>query len=71
MTGIYFLYDGPELVYIGRAKNVFLRIYSHMYKGDKQFTSWAFERVPDDQQWAREGELIAKHQPKYNIHGCC
>lgn len=70
-SGIYFLFDGNELVYIGKGWNCLLRIAEHTRKdSDKKFTSWNYISINDINEYNRiEKELIKKHNPKYNkIH---
>lgn len=67
-SGIYFLFDGNELVYIGKGWNCLLRIAEHTRKdSDKKFTSWNYISINDINEYNRiEKELIKKHNPKYN-----
>ena len=67
-SGIYFLFDTNELVYIGKGWNCLLRIAEHTRKeSDKKFTSWNYIRIDDKNEYNRiEKELIKKHKPKYN-----
>ena len=68
MSGIYFLYDGEELVYIGQGWNCFLRVAEHTRKeSDKRFTHWTFMHVESEsERRAVERELRRLHAPKYN-----
>ncbi len=66
--GIYFLFDGEELVYIGKGWNCLLRVAEHTRKeSEKVFTSWSYVRIDDEAEYsALEKVLIRKHAPKYN-----
>lgn len=66
--GIYFLYRGNELVYIGKSKNIHARIASHLVEKLKEFD--AYKILPIGGNIALdpiEQELIRKHKPIYNI----
>lgn len=67
-TGIYFLYDEDEIVYIGKSnKGIGKRIKDHCREDDKQFTKvvvYSIENVADTN--IVELYLIALHSPKYN-----
>ncbi len=67
-SGVYFLFDGKELVYIGKGWNCFLRIAEHTRKdSDKIFTSWNYIHIKDKTEYnALERKLINKFSPKYN-----
>lgn len=67
-SGIYFLFDGDELVYIGKGWNCLLRVAEHTRKdSDKSFNSWSYIPIDDKNEYCRlEKELIKKFSPKYN-----
>ena len=67
-SGVYFLFDGKELVYVGKGWNCFLRIAEHTRKdSDKIFTSWNYIHIEDEAEYnALERKLINKYSPKYN-----
>jgi excinuclease UvrABC nuclease subunit len=67
--GVYFLFDGEELVYIGKSWNCFLRVAEHTRKEtDKVFTSWSFVPTEYDESLLElEKQLIKEHRPKYNV----
>jgi excinuclease UvrABC nuclease subunit len=70
--GIYQLLKKGKIVYIGRARNVFTRVATHMSQRRIDFDTWTWERVEDENvRWEREAGLIKEHQPKYNVMGCC
>ena len=67
-SGVYFLFDANELVYIGKGWNCLLRVAEHTRKdSDKIFTSWNYIQVEDKNEYeALERELISAYKPKYN-----
>jgi len=67
-SGIYLLFDGQELVYIGKGWNCLLRVAEHTRKeSKKKFTSWNYLCTENDQTRDKlEKELIQSHKPKYN-----
>jgi excinuclease UvrABC nuclease subunit len=68
LSGIYFLFNEDELVYIGKGWNCLLRVAEHTRKdSDKVFTSWDYFHIESKKEYsALEKELIKKHAPKYN-----
>lgn len=64
IKGVYFLFDGDELVYIGQSGNVYARIGQHIREGHKEFDSW---EVYETEDYIRlEPLLIGLLRPKYN-----
>lgn len=63
--GVYFLYDGDELVYIGTTDNLYRRIGEHIAAGEKVFDR--FEFYPTEDRIRLEGFLIDLFNPKYNV----
>lgn len=68
-SGIYFLCEGDEVVYIGKAVNIANRIESHRSEGKKKFDAAYFVVVPLDILDVTEMALIKRLRPKYNISG--
>jgi hypothetical protein len=64
-VGIYFLFDGKEIVYIGKTTNLFGRIGSHT-TGEYVFDSIRFLPVKEKDLDVMEREYIARFKPKYN-----
>ena len=67
-SGVYFLFDKDELVYIGTSANIYERIGQHVSEGVKMFDR--FEVFPTKDKFDRymlEGFLIQLFHPKYNI----
>jgi excinuclease UvrABC nuclease subunit len=68
VSGVYFLYDGEELVYVGQGWNCLLRVAEHTRKdSEKTFTHWSFVAVESESERKElERRLRVKHSPKYN-----
>ena len=68
VSGLYFLFDGDELVYIGKGWNCLLRVAEHTRKeSHKQFTSWSVLPIENEAEYSRlERELIQEYAPRYN-----
>jgi excinuclease UvrABC nuclease subunit len=58
--GIYFLFDGDEIVYIGKSINIESRVVNHRGQGEKEFDSYSFVEVHD--------ELLRNHLEAYYIY---
>lgn len=67
-SGVYFLFNENELVYIGKGWNCLLRVAEHTRKdSDKLFTSWNYIHIERKQDYETlEKELIGLYKPKYN-----
>lgn len=67
-SGIYFLFDGNELVYVGKShSNMRGRIAAHMADRFKDFTHFGFIELPADEVKAAEDAFILKYFPRYNV----
>lgn len=66
-SGVYFLYDEDELVYIGQAYNISRRIMDHLLEGTKKFNSVRYNLLPMGTLNDVEATLIKALRPKYNI----
>jgi hypothetical protein len=62
-SGVYFLLDGDEVVYVGQAKSVYQRIGCHV---DKKFDRYAYVPCPLDMLDKLESLYIHCLQPKLN-----
>lgn len=62
-TGVYFLIDGAEVVYVGQAVNVYARISQHT---NKRFTHYAFVPCAADALDRMESLYIHCLRPKLN-----
>ena len=72
IAGVYFLFDGKEIVYVGQSADIFRRIYEHSSgraKGEKKkFDTWEYIEIPDEaERFRAEHLLILALRPKYNI----
>jgi excinuclease UvrABC nuclease subunit len=68
VSGVYFLFDNNNLVYIGQGWNCFLRVAEYTRKeSDKKFTHWNFIPIPDEKERKEvERDLRRTLNPKYN-----
>ena len=77
-SGVYLLYCGDKVVYVGQSKCPLVRIYTHRSLARKRVPSWlritgiTFDRatvIPchPDRIDALERGLIAFHRPRHNI----
>lgn len=62
--GVYFLFDGEDLVYVGKSIDVVARINTH--RKNKVFTTWAFIELHVFDQGPIEEMAIHRFKPKYN-----
>lgn len=72
LKGVYFLYDGDKIVYIGKSGDIYRRIYEHSSgraKGEKKkFDSWRYIPIEDEFGRSQFEEIcIRMFNPKYNI----
>ncbi|MHA1424270.1 MAG: hypothetical protein ACTSSD_19520 [Candidatus Thorarchaeota archaeon] len=66
VTGVYALYWGTTLQYIGKATSVYARMLSWSNDGGIPFGSFSWFELPDDQFTEAEKVLIREYQPEYN-----
>lgn len=68
VSGVYFLYNDDQLIYIGQGWNCFLRVAEHTRKdSDKIFTHWNFIEIQSEVERKNiERELRKKLTPKFN-----
>ncbi len=60
-SGVYFLFQGEDLVYIGEGWNCFLRVAEHTRKdSDRVFTHWNFVPVEskEERRVGRDNHLV-------------
>lgn len=62
-SGVYFLLDGNDVVYVGQSKNVYTRISEH---ADKQFDRYAFVPCPVESLDVLESLYIHCLRPRLN-----
>ncbi len=65
-TGIYFLKNGDEVVYVGQSNDMETRIETHRRKGKIGFDGYDFEELPIEELNEKEAFFITKFNPKYN-----
>ena len=64
--GIYFLYDGDELVYVGQAENVLVRLSAHRKETSKEFDSFSWISMPNGNLNQTKAEYISQYRPRLN-----
>ena len=65
-TGVYFLFNQNDVVYVGQGQDILSRIGHHALAGKKQFDSYAYLPCPADQLNEAEAHFIHLLQPYYN-----
>lgn len=66
ISGIYFLCNDLEVLYVGQSTNIYARIGQHIADDKKEFDKAFFILVPSDRLNDIEGALIKYLQPIYN-----
>lgn len=66
--GIYFLFSGEDLVYVGQSTNIPARLSSHMGKGGIEFDSYTCIGCQPHRLDELEALYTLKFQPKANVH---
>ena len=66
ICGVYFLFDGDEMVYIGQSRDILLRLRVHEADATKPFDRWAYVDVPEKDLMDVEARYIRMFQPPYN-----
>lgn len=67
-SGVYFLWYGPALTYIGRSMNVSERVGQHVWT--KTYTHATYLRVPWRCMDQYEKRYIYHYDPPSNLMGC-
>jgi len=66
---VYYLWLGPDLVYVGKTTNLGQRITTHI-NSPKRFDRVTYQAMADEQSMkAREKAEIRRHLPPYNKSG--
>ena len=65
-SGIYFLIDNNKIVYCGKTKKMYERIWSHIRDKGKKFDRYFFIPMSAKESDDAEKVYISKFQPKYN-----
>jgi hypothetical protein len=75
MTGIYYLWDPPLVLYIGSSRNIAQRISCHIHKQDIIFADFFVDQLPDSctdaELHAAESAAILKFKPCLNQQAVC
>ena len=69
-SGVYALFNGEELLYVGEARNIFSKLIEHLYGGNpilmsEEPTAFAFEYCSAEARTVRFMELVFKWRPPY------
>jgi hypothetical protein len=66
--GLYFLFQGDRLVYIGQSNSVPSRIAQHIMEGIKDFDRFTSVTIADRRRRLDlEKDLVASYRPYYNV----
>lgn len=71
ISGVYILYKNEQIVYIGRAKNMIVRIIQHrIMKARGKFDFNGVKIIPCEgfEMKKLESDLIRHYNPSYNIN---
>jgi hypothetical protein len=68
-TGVYFLWRGPALVYVGRSVCVGHRLEQHVSGNRKEFTHATYEPAASENLDRFERAYIKHYKPFYNVAG--
>ena len=66
VSGIYFLIDRGEIVYIGQSTDLQKRISHHVFSEKKRFSHYFTIPVPEEDLDRVEADYIWKFTPRYN-----
>jgi hypothetical protein len=66
--GVYVLWDGIDVVYVGHSNHVMQRILQHAKRG-LVFDTWSLIKCWPEDMLNLERQLIQKYQPPLNISG--
>ena len=66
ISGVYFLCDDKNVVYVGQSINVYVRVKAHEHDPTKEFTSWAYMKVFQQDLNYIETLYIYLLRPRYN-----
>lgn len=65
ISGVYFLFNNSELVYVGQSENIVKRIHEHT---DKLFTHYSHIKCSKKELLVLEKKYIQTYNPVYNIN---
>ena len=66
IRGIYFLFQGDTVVYVGQSADIQSRLSVHMSDENKEFDSYAYFEFPYGDLDMQEGDYIMEYQPFLN-----
>lgn len=67
-SGIYFLIDKENIVYVGKARNIYTRLEDHHWRSHKRFDRyWCFGGIPYIWLGQAEGYYIKQCKPFWNV----
>jgi hypothetical protein len=66
-SGVYFLFDGGQLQYVGRAVNVYSRTAQHKKVNSIPFDIWRYIPFLEDDLDAAEAAYIRLYKPPFNL----
>jgi len=67
VSGVYFLLDRGNVVYVGQSRDVFMRVRRHYADPAKPFDSWAYLECDIADLAERERVYIEMFQPYLNL----
>lgn len=66
VSGIYFLIAGGVIAYVGKSKNIMVRLGNHLFDKEKMFDAFAYIAVPKGRLSEMERKYIRKFSPHHN-----
>jgi hypothetical protein len=66
VSGVYYLYEGGVVQYIGQSRNVYARIAQHMAGAAFTFDMFAIQPCEQCELLRLEAEAIHRHMPRWN-----
>ena len=67
-SGIYYLFQGDEVVYIGQSMDLTRRLVQHRMNGEIAFDSFAAVKFPAEHLDYYEAMAIRHHAPRFNAN---
>lgn len=65
-AGVYLLYRGETVVYVGQGRNVFARIVAHRQRFDFDYAIW-MPIATKQSRYAHEGALVRRFNPEFTV----
>jgi len=66
ISGVYFLFNDIDLVYIGKSNNIYFRIITHIGNDRIVFDKYSYVKIDGDYMSIVEAVLIKYYKPKHN-----